>query len=160
MNKGLMFAALVLLGADPLASTKVGALSLKAPSDWTRTDEGEGASWALKDGTAKLELSVYPVNPRRDAQACVDQLLEAVGKDGFEAIKVGGAPAGRKVTTDFVGEGEEAKVDKNKVNTVTVIGCDGNTKFVLTLSSPAPKASRFGPLLKRVLDSVKYGAGT
>ena len=88
----------------------------------------------------------------------IDQLLEALASDGWTQVKIGGAPAAWKSISDFVGEGDAAKVDKNKVTTVTYVGCNGDTKWVLTMTSPTPQASRFGPLLKRMTESMKYGA--
>lgn len=160
MTAILTAATFALLGVDILADTRVGALTLKAPTtEWSRTNEADGASWELKDRTSKIEISVYAVNPRREAGQCVEQLLKALGPEGWAQVKVGGQPAGWKATSDFVGEGEAAKQEQNKVTTVTYVGCDGGTKWVLTMTSPAGKASRFGPLLKRMVDSVKYGAG-
>lgn len=162
MTSILSATALVLLSADPLSETRVGQLALKAPGgEWARTNADDGSAssaWELKDKTAKLELSAYPVEPRRDAALCVEQLLKALGPEGWEQVKVGAQPAAWKSVSDFVGEGDAAKVDKNKVTTVTYVGCDGATKWVLTMTSPSARASRFGPLLKRMVDSLKYGA--
>lgn len=150
--------ALLVLSADPLTGGQMGNLAFKAPADWARSSSDEGTTWESKDKAAKVELSVYPVDPRRDAALCLDQLLKALASDGWAQVKVGGAPAAWKAVSDFVGEGEAAKVEKNKVNTVTYVGCNGDTKWVLTMTSPAPQAARFGPLLKRIVDSMKYGA--
>ena len=76
---------------------------------------------------------------------------------GFSPLTLGAQPASRKITTDYVGEGEEAKIDANKVTTTTVIGCNGKTKWVMTWTSKTSAGSRFGPILKRVLDSMGYG---
>jgi hypothetical protein len=40
--------AVVLSGADSLASAKVGGLSLKAPTEWAASDVDNGKSWAEK----------------------------------------------------------------------------------------------------------------
>jgi hypothetical protein len=158
MTSILTAAALVLLSADTLTGGQMGNLAFKAPSDWTRTTGDEGTTWETKEKNAKLELSVYPVDPKRDAALCLKQLLEALASDGWAQVKVGNAPAAWKAVSDFVGEGDAAKVDKNKVTTVTYVGCNGDTKWVLTMTSPTPMASRFGPLLKRMVESMKYGA--
>jgi hypothetical protein len=56
-----------------------------------------------------------------------------------------------------VGEGEAAKTEANKVTSTTVTGCNGKTKWVLTWTSKTSEGVRFGPMLKRVLDSISYG---
>ena len=62
------------------------------------------------------------------------------------------------MTFDYVGDSDEAKKNEaNKVNTVSYVGCNGQTKWVMSMTSKASKASRFGVLLKRVVDSIGYG---
>ena len=165
MNAMILTMALVLGGgAESLTAVKVGALSLKAPSAWTATDaddeNGKGKNWDEPGKAAKLELSVYKVDPRQQAQACLDKLMvplfEKMGKDGWDKLPIGGEPAVRKVTTDFVGEGEAAKTDANKVSTVTYVGCNGSTKWVMSMTSTASKSARFGAVLKAVVGSIAY----
>jgi hypothetical protein len=63
------------------------------------------------------------------------------------------------LTVDWVGEGEEAKKNEaNKVNTISYVGCNGQTKWVMSMTSKAQKASRFGVVLKRVVESIAYGS--
>lgn len=155
---------LVALNAsDTLVKAQVGDLSLKLPQskDWKseETAEANGKSRAVgsTDGEAQIDLSVFPVDPRREAQVCVEQLLKALGPEGYEATTVGGSPAYKKLTTDYVGDSEEAKKNEaNKVNTVSYVGCNGQTKWVMSMTSKAAKAARFGVLLKRVIDSIAY----
>ena len=155
---------LALNASDTLSKVQVADLSLKLPSskDWKaeETQEANGKTRAVSsaDGEAQIDISVFAVDPRRDAQVCVDQLLKALGPEGYEATTVGGAPAFKKISVDFVGEGEEAKKnDANKVNTVSYVGCNGQTKWVMSMTSKASKAARFGVLLKRVVESIAYG---
>jgi len=156
---------LIALGAsDALVSTKVHDLSLKLPQskDWKAqdTDENNGKSRtvASADGEAQIDLSVFTVDPRREASVCVEQLLKALGPEGYEATTVGGQPAYKKVTFDYLGEGEEAKKnDANKVSTVSYVGCNGQTKWVMSFTSKVSKAPRFGVVLKRVIESISYG---
>lgn len=146
---------LVTLGAgDTLKAVKVGALTVRAPTGWKQAAAEAGLSFS--EGAATLEISVYPVDPAREAKVCVDQLVQAVGGE-WTALKLGGAPAVRKVSTDYVGEGEGAKTEANKVSTVQYMGCNGSTKWVLTATSTAAKAARFGPVFKKVAESVTYG---
>lgn len=155
---------LALAASDTLVATKVHDLSLKLPQskDWKAQegDENNGKSRtvASADGEAQIDLSVFTVDPRREAQVCVEQLLKALGPEGYEPTKVGGSPAYKKVTFDFVGEGEEAKKNEaNKVSTVSYVGCNGQTKWVMSFSSKVSKAPRFGVVLKRVIESIAYG---
>jgi hypothetical protein len=155
---------LSLNASDTLSKAQVGDLSLKLPSskDWKseETSEANGKTRAVSstDGEAQIDISVFAVDPRREAQLCVDQLIKALGPEGYEATTVGGSPAFKKITTDFVGDGEEAKKNEaNKVNTVSYVGCNGQTKWVMSMTSKASKAARFGVLLKRVVDSIAYG---
>lgn len=153
--------ALVLTGGDSLTKVTVGELSFKAPAEWPSTSDESGKEWTSPDERGKLAVSVFPVDPVRPPKPCVAQLVEAVaanlGKEGFTELTVGGNPAARKVTTDYVGEGEAAKKDENKVTTTTVVGCNGKTKWLVTYSARTADSARFGPILKRVLDSITYG---
>jgi hypothetical protein len=153
----LLVTALLLAGADSLTGVKVGGLNLKAPAAWTSFDNKEGKSWEAPGKEAEMELSVYPVDPKREPQVCLDQLLEKLGKDGFEPMAIGAQPAVRKVTTDYVGGPDAGKTDANKISTVTYVGCNGETKWVLTLSSQSSKSLRFGPLIKAIVTSITYG---
>ncbi len=161
MTALILTAALVLSGADSLSATRVAGLELKAPSSWKVSDATDGKNWEAPLNEAQMELTVFPVSPKRPAHECVDQLLEklseTMGKDGWEKLSVGGQPAVRKVTTDFVGPPDAGKTDANKVSTVMTVGCNGATKWVLTMSSSSTKAIRFGALLKAVVSSIQYG---
>ena len=155
----LLVALLLSAGAnDTLAISKVGDLQMKLPTGWrsSSSDEGNGKSRSFDAGEAQLEISVFAVDPRRDGQVCLEQLLKALGSEGYEQMKIGGQPAARKVSTDFVGEGEAAKTDANKVTTVSYVGCNGSTKWIMSMTSKAIRATRFGPVTKRIIDSVIY----
>jgi hypothetical protein len=145
------------LSEDFLSSTSTEKLTFRAPTKWEATAQEDAATKEWKAGDdATLAISVYPVAPVRPAKACLDQLVEALGKDEFTKTLVGTQPAAKKVVSDFVGEGEEAKTDANKITTSTYVGCNGQTKWVLTFSSKTKSAARFGPLLKRIIDSIRY----
>lgn len=170
-----LFVALSVMGAsDALSKTTIEGLTFSAPSGW-KTAEGEGSkSWEESTGDdnmhAQLEVTVWTVDPRT-ASECVQQVQSKLEADAtpkladggvgtpqvhFEKQKVGGQPAIRSVVFDYVGQGEAAKVDKNKVSTVTYVGCNGTTRWLLTMTSPAAKSPRFGALLKKIVDSVQY----
>lgn len=152
--RGLLLAMLALGASDALQRVQVAGVSIKAPTAWSQ--HAVDAGQRFTEGDASLELAVYPVEPRREAALCVEQLVKAVGGE-WTQLTLGGAPAVRKISSDFVGEGEAAKVASNKVTTVQYLGCDGATKWVLTATSTAAKASRFGPVFKKVAESIAYG---
>lgn len=150
--------ALTLGGVDSLSPQALLGLSFKGPAQWTKTQPEENSlTWSEPKSGAELALTVYPVDPQRPARACLSQMVEAVGKDGFVATTLGTQPASKKITTDYVGQGEGAKTDANKVTTTTVLGCNGRTKWVMTWTAKTSEGARFGPILKRVLDSISYG---
>lgn len=150
--------ALALGGADSLAHITLGGLKFKAPTAWGRTQpDATSFTWAESTSGAELAVTVYPVDPQRPAGTCLKQMVEALGTEGFTNTTLGAQPASKKVATDYVGEGEDAKIDANKVTTTTVIGCNGKTKWVLTWTAKTSAGARFGPLLTRVLESIGYG---
>ena len=150
--------ALALGGADSLGKQALLGLNFKAPSQWSKTQpDPNSLTWADPDSGAELAITVYPVDPQRPAKTCLTQMVEALGTEGFTAATLGTQPASKKITTDYVGAGEEAKIDANKVTTTTVLGCNGKTKWVMTWTAKTTQAARFGPILKRVLDSIGYG---
>jgi hypothetical protein len=146
-----IFAALILSQSDALSSTTVEGLSLKAPGQWNKTVADGTSEWA-KGEDARLALSVFAVDPPRMGKPCVDQMLEKLGAEGFEPTKIGKDVAAKKISSDVVGEGD-AQI---KVTSTTVVGCNGNTKWLLTWTARTDSAVTFGPLLKRILDSISY----
>ena len=157
MNALLILTALSLSGADSLTATRVAGLSLKAPAGWKVSEASDGKNWEAPGNEGQLELTVFPVDPKRPAQQCLDQLLEKLGKDGWDALQIGAQPAVRKVTTDYVGAADAGKTDANKISTVTYVGCNGATKWVMTMSSNSAKSARFGAVLKAIVGSISYG---
>lgn len=159
----MLVAVLALNASDTLSKAQVGDLSIKLPAskDWKseETTEANGKTRAVSstDGDAQIDVSVFPVDPRREAQLCVEQLIKALGPEGYQQTTVGGQPAFKKITFDYVGDSDEAKKNEaNKVNTVSYVGCNGSTKWVMSMTSKAAKAARFGVVLKKVVDSIAY----
>ena len=169
---------LSLLGtSDALGKTEVQGLTFSAPSKWTVTDEGDGSkSWEDPEGDtnmkAKLELTVWTVEPR-SGDVCVQQVQQKLEADSaprladggvgaptvkFDKVKVAAQPAIRSVVFDYVGGDASAKTEKNKVSTVTYVGCNGTTRWLLTMTSAASQSPRFGALLKKIVNSVQYSA--
>lgn len=161
MTALIFTAALVLSGVDSLSTTRVASLELKAPANWAVSEATDGRSWDAPGNEGGLELSVWPVYPVQMAQQCIDGLLEKVmasmGKDGWEKLSIGGQPALRKVLTDFVGGPDAGKTEANKVTTVTYVGCNGATKWSLSMSSNTSRSIRFGAVLKAIVASIAYG---
>lgn len=161
MTALIFTAALVLSGADTLTSTKLAGLELKAPGSWAVSTATDGRSWEAPGNEAQLELSVFPVNPQQKPQECIDALLEKVkvsmGADGWEKLTVGAQPGLRKILTDYVGGPDAGKTEANKVTTVTYVGCNGATKWVMTMSSNTSRSIRFGAVLKAIIASITYG---
>lgn len=145
-------------------------ITVRAPKSWAISAEEETSKeWASGDERAQMAFSAFPVDPVRPARACVKQLIEAVqGAKGegdapgstaapaFSNTTIGGQPAAKKITTDFIAEKEEDKTDANKVTTTTIVGCNGKTKWLLTFSNRTADGAKSGALLKRVIDSITY----
>lgn len=151
---------------ESLSKHEFKGISLKAPKSWPVTGEEEtGKEWASADDRAQMAFTAYPVEPVRPARACVKQLVEAVQgevPDGgvaptpFTNTTIGGQPAAKKITTDYVAEKEEDKTEANKVTTTTIVGCNGKTKWLLTFVNRTSDGAKEGALLKRVIDSITY----
>jgi hypothetical protein len=170
-----LIVALSVMGAsDALSKLSTDGMSISVPSGWKTTEDEGSRTWEDPSGDegmkAKLELTIWNLAPRK-ADECVGQVQQKLESDStprfpdggvgaptvhFDKIKLGGQPAIRSVVFDYVGQGEAAKTEKNKVSTVTYVGCDGTTRFLLTMTSPAAKSGRFGALLKKIAESVQF----
>ncbi len=172
MSTLLLMLSLSLGAADVLAKTQLQGLSVSAPAMWKVTEDEGSRSWEEQAGDeamrAKLELTVWTVDPR-SAELCVQQVQQKLEADAtprlvdggtgaptvhFDKVKVAGQPAIRSVVFDYV-QGA-AKSEKNKVSTVTYVGCDGTTRWLMTMTAPAAKSPRYGALLKKILETVTY----
>ncbi len=170
----LIVALSVMGSSDALSKLSVEGFSLSVPSGWKSTEDEGSRTWEDSSGDdamhAKLELTVWNLAPR-SGEVCVQQVQQKLEADSapklpdggtgaptvhFDKLKLGGQPAIRSVVFDYVGQGEAAKTEKNKVSTVTYVGCNGTTRFLLTMTSPAAKSPRFGALLKKIAESVQY----
>lgn len=166
MTLALVLPLLLSQAGEALTRHEFQGISLRAPKSWAVTTEDEsGREWASGDDRAQMAFSAFPVDPVRPARACVKQLVEAVQggvPDGgvaptpFTNTTIGGQPAAKKITTDFVAEREEDKSDANKVTTTTIVGCNGKTKWLLTFTNRTADGAKSGALLKRVIDSITY----
>lgn len=153
-----MLLSLLVLGADSLAPVTLQGLTFKAPTSWSKeTPDANSMEFASPDESARFAISVYVNDRLQPASGCVKKMLDAVGKDGFESLTINAQPASKRVATDYVGEGEEAKTDANKVTTTTVLGCNGKVRWLITWSAKTAEGARLGPIYKRIIDSVTYG---
>ncbi|MHB8875914.1 MAG: hypothetical protein ACYC8T_19675 [Myxococcaceae bacterium] len=159
MTGTALLLALLLTGADDLASTKVEGLQLKVPSAWKATPAEKGTvHYDSPTSDGSFELSVFPVAPRRDGKLCVDQLLKAMGDEGWKPVTIGGAPAAQKITTEATpeeGEGKDKKLPV-EVQTNSYVGCNGATKWVLTLTMHTKSKARYDALAKKVVGGIAY----
>ncbi len=158
MTSALALSLLLTLGGvDSLGPTSVGTMKLKAPTKWSFEDSVDTKTWTSPDQHGAISFYSGALEKVRPPKACVDAMVEAVGGDGFEFAPISAQPAAKKITNDFIGEKEEDKVEANRVVTTTWVGCDGRTKWLLTFSARKADAARFGPILRRILDSIAYG---
>jgi hypothetical protein len=155
-------------GVDRLTKITLGGLTFKGPLEWQKTQPDDNSlQWDEPESGAIMAVSVFPVDPQRPAKSCVNQMVEALGKDGFAATTVGTQPASKKSVTDQLGEpvpnpdgGEPLPPPEksgDKVTTTTVVGCNGKVKWLLTWTAKTSEGARFGPILKRVMESISYG---
>jgi hypothetical protein len=143
---------------DSLAAVRLQGLSFKAPAAWARqAPDANSLEWTAPEEVARLAVSVFPTEKFLPPAGCLKKMVEAVGKEGFTTLTIGANPAAKKVTSDFVGEGEGARVEANRVTTTTVLGCNGRLKWLLTFSARTAAGARLGPVYKRIIDSVSYG---
>ena len=136
---------------DELSPATVDKLKVSVPAAWTHTVDDGAHTYEAPNKEASFAISVFPVDPKRKADECLDQLLKALGPDGWERIKVGGSPAAHKLSNDS-GELESGEA----VASHSYVGCDGKTKWTLTATHLLKKKARFEVLAKKVVDSVRY----
>ncbi|HEY0882044.1 MAG TPA: hypothetical protein VGD87_10965 [Archangium sp.] len=149
---------LALGGVDSLSKQTLQGLVFKGPTSWEKQEgDANTLSWKTTDGEAEMAVSVYEWDKARPTAGCLKPMLEALGSEGFTVTTMATNPAAKKVTTDYLGEEGAEKTDANKVTTTTVIGCSGKIRWVLTWSAKTSEGARFGPILKRVLESISYG---
>lgn len=143
--------------ADATSPLKLERLALRVPAAWSHEALPDGSHrYASPSKDASFELSVFPVEPKRDAKLCLSQLLEALGNQGFERRQAGGAPAARRAVVET--SEIETKKGKEEVETQTetFVGCNGSTKWVLTLTASTAQQPRYERLSNRLLESLTY----
>jgi hypothetical protein len=142
---------------ESLTRQSFAGVSLKTPRTWAVANEDASSKeWSTDDDRARVAFSAFPVDPMRPAKACVKQLVDALKTEGFTETSIGGSPASKKITTDYIGTKEDDKVESNKVTTTTIVGCNGKTKWLLTFSNRTADGAKYGAILKRIVDSIAY----
>lgn len=150
----LALSVAVMLGgsADALVKTQANGLSLRTPAAWTRTEEQGTRRWVAPSKDAEFSLDVFPwegepVSP----EVCRDKLVAALGGEGWEPIKVGGAPAAVRTVDDTLDDGKQSEVQ-----TRSVVGCNGKTKWAVTFVFTQKKKARFAGLADEIVKSLRY----
>ena len=162
MSTPALLMALLLSGADDLVAAHAGGVDLRVPAAWKHvvepgTNAGEETHrYDAPSEDASFELSVFRVEPKRQPGVCLDELLSALGKEGWQRLSIGAAPAARKVTTETPPGKKEDRAPPVEVATESVVGCNGATKWVLTMTSSTKKRDHFEALAKQVTQSVSY----
>jgi hypothetical protein len=146
--------AVALTAGDPveaLTDYTVKSLVLQVPSEWKQSEADGTHRFDDPTGNAYLLLDVGAVTTTgMKPQVCLEKILGAMGNEGWKQLKVGKAPAARRVDSDTTPDGAES------VETVTYVGCDGKTTWSLVLHVDAKQKDRFETLLTRVAGSVAY----
>ena len=141
-----------------LAPTAFQGLSFKAPTGWKKgTPDQHSVEWAAPRDAAKVAVSVFPVGQASVASGCMKKMLDALGPGGFEAMTLGAQPAARKITSDFIGRRRKRPRWRrtrhhhhaDRLQRADEVGHD--------LEREDPEAARFGPMLKRIIESISYG---
>ena len=97
--------ALTFGAVDSLSSQTLLTLKFKGPSQWSKTaPDANSLTFADPQSGAELAITVYPVDPQRPSGACLKQMVEALGTDGFTPLAIGAEPASKKVATGSVKE--------------------------------------------------------
>ena len=162
MTAPALVLALLLSGTDDLVAAEVGGVSLRVPAAWKHAVEpalvggGDTHRYDAPSQDASFELSVFRVDPKRPAGVCLEELLGALGKEGWQRLSVGAAPAARKVTTETPPGKKDDRGPPVEVATESFVGCNGSIKWALTMTSATSKRDRFEALARQVVGSIGY----
>lgn len=149
--KGLLIALLLAGAADELATTKIDALTLKAPPAWKRTVNEGTTRFAAPSGEAYFEVDVGRVQTAgMTGEVCLGKILAGLGEQGFTRQTLGGSPAAVKSETMKDADGKEFR-------TLAYVGCDGRTTWSLMFHLVSGKQDRFVPLAEKIVKSIQYG---
>jgi len=138
--------------AQALTKYEVKTLALQVPSDWRQSEADGTQRFDDPSGDAYLLVDVGAVQTAgMKPQVCLDKVLTAMGQEkGWKQLKLGKAPAARRVDMDTTPDGAES------VETVTYVGCDGKTTWSLVFHMDVKQKERFEALVTKVANSVAY----
>lgn len=144
----------VLAAGEPVELTKheVKTLTLQLPADWTQSEADGTQRFADPSGDAYVLVDVGAVQTAgMKPQVCVEKIISAMGGgEGWKNLKLGKAPAARRVDSDTTPDGAES------VRTVTYVGCDGKTTWSLVFHMDTKEQEHFEPLAEKVASSVTF----
>ncbi|MCY1079333.1 hypothetical protein [Archangium lansingense] len=146
---------MVLAAGEPAAELtkyEVKTLALQVPTEWKQSEADGTQRFDEPSGDAYLLLDVGAVQTAgMKPQLCLEKILTAMGSEqGWKQLKLGKAPAAKRVDSDTTPDGAES------VQTVTYVGCDGKTTWSLVFHMDAKKKDRFETLAEKVAGSVAY----
>jgi hypothetical protein len=151
---GSLLVMVLAAGQPPadLTTYEVKTLTLQVPSDWKQSEADGTQRFSDPSGDAYLLLDVGAVQTAgMKPQVCLDKILTAMGgAHGWKPLKLGKAPAARRVDADTTPDRSAS------VETVTYVGCDGKTTWSLVFHMDAKRKDRFEPLAEQVVGSVGY----
>ena len=138
--------------AEALTKYEVKTLALQVPSEWKQSEADGTQRFDDPSGDAYLLVDVGAVQTSgMKPQVCLDKIIGAMGNEGgWEKLKLGKAPAARRVDKDSTPDGAES------VQTLTYVGCDGKTTWALVFHMDAKEKDRFEALALKVANSVAY----
>ena len=144
----------VLAAGEPVEMTRheVKTLALQLPADWTQSEADGTQRFADPSGDAYVLVDVGAVQTAgMKPQVCVEKIISAMGGgEGWKPLKLGKAPASRRVDSDTTPDGAES------VRTVTYVGCDGKTTWSLVFHMDTKEQEHFEPLAEKVAASVTF----
>ncbi|HEX8440831.1 hypothetical protein [Archangium sp.] len=137
--------------AETLTKYEVKTLALQVPSAWKQSEADGTQRFDDPSGDAYLLLDVGAVQTAgMKPQVCLEKILAAMGNENWKQLKLGKAPAARRVDTDTTPDGAES------VETVTYVGCDGKTTWSLVFHMNVKQKDRFEALATKVANSLAY----
>ncbi|MET0403801.1 MAG: hypothetical protein ABW123_15430 [Cystobacter sp.] len=144
----------VLAAGEPVALAKheIKTLTLQLPADWNQSEADGTQRFADPSGDAYVLVDVGAVQTANmKPQVCLEKIISAMGgAQGWKPLKLGKAPAARRVDSDTTPDGSGA------VRTVTYVGCDGKTTWSLVFHMDTKQQEHFAPLSEKVASSVAY----
>jgi hypothetical protein len=144
----------VLAAGEPaeLAKHELKTLTLRLPVDWKQSEADGTQRFDDPSGDAHVLVDVGSVQTSgMKPQVCLDKILSAMGSNqGWRPLKLGKAPAARRVDSDTTPDGAES------VRTVTYVGCDGKTTWSLVFHMDTKEQEHFEPLVEKIAGSIAY----